>query len=413
MTIVNKKASLAFIFVTLALDSIGLGIVIPVLPDVVRRFVTDGASVSQVFGYFIAVYALLQFVSSPFLGRLSDRFGRRPVLLISLFGAGVDYVFMAFAPTLPLLFVGRLISGISGASYTVANAYIADISDDSNRSKNFGIIGAGFGLGFVLGPAIGGFLANQGVQYPFLAAAIFNFANCLFGLLILPESLPVESRREFDFRALNPFRSLRGLGRVQGMWMLVVTYFLMHLAGQTHPTMWTLYTNHKFNWGPTEIGLSLALVGVLSGISQGALTGPLVKRFGEQRVLLVGTFSEAISYALFGIVTQSWMLYAVLGVSSIFWSSQPALQSLVTKGVPDSEQGEFQGALISLVSIASIVNPLIMTSLFAVTSVRGSANYLPGAPYLLGSLLLFVAWGAAVVWKRQRPKNESQYAKAS
>ncbi len=397
----NRKASILFIFVTLAIDAIGLGIIIPVLPDVVRRFITDEASVSRTFGYFIALYAILQFATSPILGRLSDQYGRRPVLLLSLLGAGVDYLFMAFAPTLPLLFLGRIISGISGASFTVANAYIADISDDSNRSKNFGVIGAGFGLGFIIGPAIGGLLASHGAQWPFLAAAAFNFLNFIFGFFVLPESLPKDKRRKFDAKALNPFHALKALGRFRGVGTLVWIFFLLNLAGQTHPTMWTLYTKHRYNWGPTEVGISLAVVGILSAISQGGLTGPLVKRFGEINLVIFGCFGEAISFFLFGVSSHGWMMIAILAVGSIFWAANPALQALITKEVPETEQGEFQGALMSVMSLTSILNPLIMTTLFSLTSDRASPNYLPGSPYFLGSLILVLGWFITLRWKKR------------
>jgi DHA1 family tetracycline resistance protein-like MFS transporter len=261
------------------------------------------------------------------------------------------------------------------------------------------MIGAGFGLGFIIGPAIGGLLAGHGPQMPFLAAAAFSLANFLFGLFVLPESLPSDKRRDFNWRALNPFRSLRAMSRVRGVGLLVVVYFLLCLAGQTHPTMWTLYTQHRFGWGPAEVGLSLAVVGILHVVSQGLLTGPTVKRFGERAVLVWGCAGETLSFVAFGTATRPWMMYATLIVGSLFWAAQPALQSLITRDVPENEQGEFQGALVSLMSIASILNPLVMTSLFSLTSVRDSGLYLPGSPYLLGAVLLLGAWAAAWRWE--------------
>jgi len=387
----NRKASIAFIFVTLAIDAIGLGIILPVLPDVVRKFVANEASVAQIYGLFIAVYALLQFLSSPLLGRISDRYGRRPILLLSLLGAGIDYIFMAFAPNLPLLFVGRVIAGVSGASYTVASAYIADISDDSNRSKNFGVIGAGFGIGFILGPAIGGLLASHGTIYPFLAAAAFNLLNFCFGLFVLPESLPYERRRAFDIKVLNPLNSLSSLSRVPAVRTLIAAFILMQLAGQTHPAIWTLFTQHRFGWGPKEVGISFAVVGLLSALSQGFLTGPLVKRFGERIVMRVGCIGEMLSFAAFGLVTTGTMLYVVLLISSMFWAAHPALQSLISREIPPDEQGELQGALMSLTSLTAIATPLMMTSLFAATSDKTAGLYLPGSPYLLGACFFLFA----------------------
>jgi DHA1 family tetracycline resistance protein-like MFS transporter len=397
----TRKASLAFIFCTIAIDSIGLGIIIPALPDVIRRFLTGEADVSRMYGYFVAIYALLQFLSSPLLGGLSDRYGRRPILLISLLGGAIDYCFMAFAPTLPLLFLGRIISGVSGASYTVASAYIADISNDSNRSKNFGVIGAGFGLGFILGPAVGGLLASYGPEYPFLAAGAFNLLNFLFGLFVLPESLPAAKRRQVQITALNPLASLGRVMAMPAIRMLVIVATLLHLAGQTHPSIWTLYTQHRFGWSTSQVGLSLAAVGLLSAITQGGLTGWIVNKFGESRVLIYGALGEAVSFALFGLAYQGWMIYVVLLFSSVFWSVNPALQSLISREVPPERQGELQGTLMGLASLTGIINPIIMTTLFAATSDPGSASYLPGSPYLLAGALILVAWLLALRWSRR------------
>ncbi|MFN3455114.1 MAG: MFS transporter, partial [Pseudobdellovibrio sp.] len=234
------------------------------------------------------MYALLQFVCAPVLGRLSDKYGRRPVLLLSLFGAGVDYIFMAFAPNLALLFVGRMIAGISGASFTVATAYLADISDDTNRAKNFGLLGAGFGLGFIIGPAIGGLVASHGLTYPFLIAACFNLINFMFGYFVLPESLPQSLRRNFKISELNPFNSLKILTSMPAISALVLAYVLLQLAGQTHGSLWAIYTETRFEWTAAQVGISLAAVGLLSAIAQGVLTGPAVKFFGERRVAFWG-----------------------------------------------------------------------------------------------------------------------------
>ncbi|MFZ5893873.1 MAG: TCR/Tet family MFS transporter [Myxococcota bacterium] len=394
----QRQASLLFIFTTIAIDSIGLGIIIPVLPDVIRRFVSDPDQVSRVYGYFVAVYAILQFLSSPLLGSLSDRFGRRPVLLVSLLGAAIDYFFMAYAPTLPLLFLGRIVSGVSGASFTVASAYIADISNDENRSKNFGVMGAGFGLGFILGPAIGGPLAALGPQYPFLAAGAFNFANLLFGALVLPESLPRERRRRVEFGALNPLRSFRNTFAIPGITGLLIVHILLQLAGQTHPSIWTLYTQHRYGWSAAEVGFSLAAVGVMSAISQGALTGVIVKRFGEARTLVFGSLGETLGFLCFGLATAGWMLYATLIVSSIFWAVQPALQSLISREAPPETQGELQGTLMGLGSLCGIINPLVMTQLFSLTSNPEREPYIPGSPYLLGSAMLALAFVIALRW---------------
>ncbi len=394
-------ASAAFIFVTLVIEAMGFGIVMPVLPDVIRKFVSGESTVATTYGYFIAVYALLQFLCAPILGRLSDKYGRRPVLLLSLFGAGVDYVFMAFAPNLGLLFLGRMIAGISGASYTVATAYLADISDDTNRAKNFGLMGAGFGLGFILGPAIGGLVAGHGLTYPFLVAACLNIINFCFGFFVLPESLPQSLRRDFKFKELNPFNSLKILTSMPAISLLVLAFILLQLAGQTHGSLWAIYTESRFGWTAAEVGVSLAAVGFLSALAQGGLTGPAVKIFGERKVGLWGAFGEALGFIGYGLAASGFMLYAVLFVSSIFWAAHPALQSLITREIPPEKQGELQGALMSLTSLTAVVNPLLMTKILAVTSVVGGAVYLPGAAYYLAGIFGLIAFVAVWSWEKK------------
>ena len=403
----STKASAAFIFVTLVIEAMGFGIVMPVLPDVIRKFIQGEANVATYYGYFIAVYALLQFLFAPVLGRLSDKYGRRPVLLLSLFGTGIDYVFMALAPNLGLLFLGRLISGICGASYTVATAYLADISDDSNRAKNFGLMGAGFGLGFILGPAVGGIVASQGLQYPFLASAGLNLINFLFGLFVLPESLPKNLRRDFYLKDLNPFKSLQVLTTMKTISLLVLAHVLLQLAGQTHPSIWAIYTESRFGWTPAQVGVSLAFVGLMSAIAQGALTGPLVKRFGERKLGLWGSLGEALGFAAYGLATSGLMVYAILAVSSVFWAAHPALQSLISREIPPEKQGELQGALMSLTSLTAVVNPLIMTNIFAVTSVPSGAVYLPGAAYYLAGFFGVCAFAAVWRWETQHKKGNA------
>jgi DHA1 family tetracycline resistance protein-like MFS transporter len=357
--------------------------------------------VSRAYGWFIATYALLQFLASPLLGSLADRFGRRPVLLTSLAGAAVDYLFMAFAPTLPLLWLGRVISGLSGASYTVASAYVADISDDGNRSKNFGMIGAGFGLGFILGPAIGGWVADYGPQYAFLVAGGFNLLNFLFGLFVLPESLPPERRRPIARGALNPFRALGNVLTQPAIRTLVAVSTLLSFGGNTHPSIWTLYTQHRYGWTAKQVGVSLTIVGVLNAVTQGGLTGILVKRFGEHKLIVVGMLAQAFAFALFGFASEPWMLYAVLVGSAVLWSVGPAIQSLISREVAPDKQGELQGALMSLMSLTAIANPVIMTTLFSLTSERDGALYLPGSPYMLAGVLIFIGWLMAIRWYRK------------
>lgn len=399
----NTKASATFIFVTLVIEAMGFGIVMPVLPDVIRKFIQGEASVASMYGYFIAIYALLQFLFSPVLGRLSDKYGRRPVLLLSLLGTGIDYIFMALAPNLELLFLGRVIAGISGASFTVATAYLADISDDSNRAKNFGLMGAGFGLGFILGPALGGLVASQGLMYPFFASAALNLINFLFGLLVLPESLSPALRRDFKWKDLNPFKSLAILTSMKSITFLIGAHFLLQMAGQTHPSVWAIYTEARFDWTPSQIGMSLAAVGLLSAISQGFFTGPLVKYFGERKLVFFGSFGEAICFASYGLATSGFGLYVVLTVSSVFWAVHPALQSLISREIAPDRQGELQGALMSLTSLTAVLNPLIMTNIFAATATPESSFHIPGATYFLAGLFGLFAFLCIWKWEKVHP----------
>ena len=386
-----SQASMLFIMITVTLDMVGIGLVIPSLPQVMRPFASGEAQVSELFGYFVALYAVMQFIASPLLGALSDKIGRRPVLLVSILAAGLDYVLMAFAPNLEILFLGRVISGLTGASLTVANAYVADVSHDGNRSSNFGRIGAAFGFGFIIGPAIGGLIGNFGPHAPFLAAAGMNLLNFLFGLFILPESLPAEKRRAMEWKRLNPLATLNALTRIPRVLGLASVYFLLNMAGQTHGSIWTLYTESRYGWTSFEIGLSLTLVGVLSAVTQGWATGKIVPKLGELRTVRWGAWGTIASMLCFAGATQGWMIYAILAASAIFWVSNPALQSLITGNVPPEAQGEFQGALVSLMSLASILNPIITTQLFSHFGMVNKAPYVPGAPYLFAALMAAAA----------------------
>lgn len=399
-TSANTKTRTSFIFVTMVIEAMGFGIIMPVLPDVIRKFISDETQVATTFGYFVAVYALLQFLFAPIMGRLSDKYGRRPVLLLSLLGTGIDYIFMALATSLPILFLGRFISGFTGASYTVATAYIADISDDSNRSKNFGLIGAGFGVGFILGPALGGLVADYGLAIPFLLSAGLNLLNFIFGFFFVPESLKPELRRDFKLKDLNPFKSLFVLSGMSSIFLLVIAHVAIQLAGQTHPSIWAIYSETRYGWSAKEVGLSLGVVGALHIISQGVLTGVFVKWIGENRVAKWGMLGEAFALAAFGLATNGTMVYIVLVISSIFGASQPVLQSLISKDISADQQGELQGALMSLMSLAAVVNPLIMTRIFSYTSQKDSVVYLPGSPYLLAGFFGLIAFIAVWRWEK-------------
>ncbi len=393
MTNHKQKTSVYFIFFTIVLDMLGIGLIIPVLPDVIRRFVTDADAVNHLFGYFVALYALMQFIASPILGALSDRFGRRPILLSSLLGASIDYVFMAYAPTLILLFIGRVISGLTGASVTVANSYIADISDDKNRSANFGLIGAAFGIGFILGPLMGGFLGHYGSGIPFLAAAGLNFINFLFGIFVLPESLSLENRRKIEFRKFNPFSSIAKILKPSPILYFVITYALLYLAGNVHPSIWTLYTERKFSWTPIEVGVSLSFVGLIYGFSQAVLTKKLVPLWGEEKALHVGIFFNALGFILYGCSPLGWMMYGVMLISSLSGLAMPCLQSMMTKHVEANRQGELQGGLVSLSSLSAIAAPILYTSTFNWATTNGEkSEYLIGLPYFIAAAIVICCW---------------------
>lgn len=379
-----------FIFFTIFLDALGIGLLIPVLPDILRRFTADPALVTLYYGYFLSAYAAMQFLASPVLGSLSDRFGRRSILLVSLLGAAIDYLFMAFAPTLLLLFIGRIISGLTGASMTVASSYMADISDDSNRSKNFGLIGAGFALGFIVGPVLGGIFQQLGPNGPFLMAALLNLLNFIFGYFVLPESLPKEHRRPLRLRGINPFYSLVKILKPSPVAAYIWAYFLLFFSGQVHPVNWTLYTENRFGWTAWEVGLSLAAVGVCNAATQALLPRYMVPKMGEARSFIVGAIFASLGFLMFGSITEGWMSYPVILFFSISAVAYPSLQSIISKSVEPSRQGELQGSMISLASMSAILAPFFFSRIFVEFSDR-SKTYVPGAAYYAASLICFCA----------------------
>ncbi len=403
----EKKARIRFIFSTMLLDALGIGLLVPILPDLIRHFSVDPAFVSRYFGYFISVYALMQFIASPILGALSDRYGRRPILLISLLGAGLDYLVMAFSPALWILFLGRIISGLTGASMTVATAYMADISDDSNRSANFGMIGAAFGIGFVVGPALGGVLGASDWRIPFIAAAVLNLLNFIFGYFILPESLPLESRRKISLRKLNPFTTIAKILKPSPILLLIWIYILLFLAGQAHPSLWALYTQFKFNWTALEVGLSISCVGVSIAIVQGGLTRIVIPKIGEWNALYFCILINFLGYLGFALATTGWMMYAILIPSALAGIGGPALQSLITKNGSANEQGELQGTLVSLGSLTSIIGPLLFTGLFTEFTKQNGSAFFPGAGYACAALFCLLA-GILVISQIRRKQSDAQ-----
>jgi len=385
----KRQAALGFIFVTLLLDVTGLGIIIPVLPKLIEELIHGNVSVaSQYGGWLTFAYSFMQFFFSPVVGNLSDKFGRRPVLLFSLLGFGIDYIFLSFAPTIGWLFLGRAVAGMTGASFTTATAYIADISKPEDRAKNFGMVGAAFGLGFIIGPVIGGLLGHFGSRVPFLAAAGLTFLNLFYGLLVLPESLPVSNRRKFEWRRANPFGAFRHIRKYPTVAALAVSFFLVYMAGQSVQSVWAFFGIERFHWSEKVIGLSLGTVGLLFAVVQGVLIRYINPRLGNTRSVYFGFILYTIGLVLFASATQGWMMFIFLVPYCLGGISGPALQSIITGHVPSNEQGELQGALTSLISVSAIISPVIMTSLFSYFTARTTILYLPGAPFILGAVLM-------------------------
>jgi DHA1 family tetracycline resistance protein-like MFS transporter len=343
----------------------------------------------------------MQFLFSPVLGNLSDAYGRRPIILLSLLGASVDYTFMALAPSLSWLLVGRVVAGITGASFTAANAYIADVSPPQLRARNFGYVNACFGVGFILGPALGGVLGGYHLRAPFMAAAVLNLCNALYGFFVLPESHAPAHRRRFDWNRANPLGSLGTLGRYPAVLGLTATVVLERLAHDSLPSTWVLYTTYRFNWTALQVGLSLALVGMMSVVVSGALTGVVVGRWGERKTLILGLMIGSLEYLMFGLAPQGWMLYGIIVLGSIGWVAGPAMQAMITKLVPVTEQGAVQGALTSIRSLTEIVGPLLATNLFGYFTSASAPVRIPGAAFLAASTL--VAMGTVFAVRNSHP----------
>ena len=386
------KAALGFIFVTLLLDVIGFGIIIPVLPKLISQLIGGTLSeASQYGGWLMFAFSVMQFLFSPVLGNLSDRFGRRPVLLFSLFGFGLDYLLLAFAPNIAWLFVGRILAGITGASMTTATAYIADISEPEKRAQNFGMVGAAFGLGFIIGPVLGGVLGKFGPRIPFYAAAGLTLLNWLYGFFVLPESLAPENRRPFSWKKANPVGSLLHLKNYPVVAGLVGSLVFVYIAAHATQSTWTFYTMEKFNWNEDLVGYSLGFVGLMVAIVQGGLIRILNPKLGAKNSVYLGLALYTIGMLLIAFATESWMAFAFLVPYCLGGIAGPALQGIISNQVPGNEQGSLQGALTSLVSATSIVGPPLMTNIFAFYTAKNAPVYFPGAPFLLGASLTFVS----------------------
>jgi MFS transporter, DHA1 family, tetracycline resistance protein len=400
-----RRAALAFIFVTVLLDILALGIVIPVLPHLIQDFVAgNAATAAEYIGLFGTSWAIMQFFASPIIGALSDRFGRRPVILLSNLGLGLDYVVMALAPSLWWLLLGRLISGVTSASIASSYAYVADVSTPDKRAAGFGLLGAAFGLGFVLGPALGGVLADIAPRLPFWVAAGMSLTNFFYGLLVLPESLSPDKRMAFAWRRANPIGSLKLLRRHRELLGIAGVYLLSNLAHAALPSVFVIATAYRYGWSATYVGYVLAVVGVCSMIVQGGLVQPIVGRLGEARTLLVSLSAGAVAFAVYGLASTDLLFLAGIPIMSIWGMTGPASQGLMSRLVGVDEQGQLQGASASLRSITDIIGPTLFSLTFASFIRPDTPLHLPGAPFLLAALLLLAA--LALTWSVTRPQTQ-------
>lgn len=401
MTAAPRRAALIFIFITVLIDVLAFGLIIPVLPKLIEQFRSgDTAHAAETYGLFATAWALMQFLFSPLLGALSDRWGRRPVILISCFGLGLDYIVMALAPTVGWLLVGRILSGITASSFSVSAAYVADITPPDRRAAGFGMLGAAFGLGFVVGPALGGLLGGIDPRLPFWAAAGLALVSALYGLLVLPESLPPERRSAFSWQRANPVGALQLLHAYPGLAGLAFVNLLFQLARYVLPSVFVLYTGYRYGWNAETTGLTLTFTGVLNIAVEGGLVRRYVKRFGERISMYSGLSCGTVGFLWMALAPTAPWFWAGMPIFALMGLFNPGLQSLMTQRVAPTEQGRLQGANTSIVGIAGMVAPAMFTGSFAFFIGRGSALHLPGAPFLLAASLTFAA--LIVVWRQTR-----------
>ena len=393
----RKAGTIPFILVTVLLDSLGVGLIIPVGPRLVASFLHDDLSAaSHWFGLLVALFALMQFLFATIVGGLSDRFGRRPVILVSLFGAACSYLLSALAPTLSWLFIGRIITGITGASFSAANAYVADITPADRRAASFGLVGAAFGLGFILGPALGGTLGDYGLRVPYFVAAGLNAVNFVYGIFVLPESLSQSDRRAFSFARSNPFGALRHLAKHPVVFALTGTIFCGFMAQWILQSVWALDMQARFDWKLREVGISLMIVGLTMAFVQGVGVRAILPRLGQRRALLAGLLVSAIGNAAIGVATRGWMIYAILFPVALGGIAGPATQAIITHEVGSAEQGELQGSVNSVGGLAAIIGPLVGTSLLGRFGPPAAHPHIPGAPFYAGALIQLVGFALAM-----------------
>jgi DHA1 family tetracycline resistance protein-like MFS transporter len=393
----SGRADIALVLAVVYVDMLGLGLAFPILPQLIRSFEHgDFSRASWIFGLIAAAYALMQFLLAPMLGALSDRFGRRPVLLLALAGMGINYLVLAVAPTLGWLVAGRLVAGAVGASYSTASAYLADITPPEKRAQSFGLIGAAFGFGFITGPALGGLLGDFGLRLPFLAASILSFANLVFSFFLLPESLAPENRRRFDIARANPVGALIEIGRTRAVLGVMFVFLLATFANRVAESTWVLFVTYRFHWSTAAVGLSLAMVGVVFVVGQGGLVRIVVPRLGERRAIRLGLLVSAGVVALYGLVPQGWMVYPVMLLWLFGWTiAQPAAMGVMSRSLPANEQGLLQGAIASMNSLCAILAPPVWTSLFAYFVSSAAPAIIPGAAFDGAACVFLLAFALA------------------
>ncbi len=404
----RPKASVIFILITVLIDVIGFGLIIPILPPLLEELTGEGLSKGALHGGLLIVsFGVMQFIFSPIMGALSDRFGRKPILLLSLLGLGIDYLLHAWAPTLFWLFIGRIIAGIMGASYTTATAYMADVSSEDKKSQNFGLIGAAFGLGFIIGPALGGILGDFGVRVPFYAAACLTLVNFFYGWLVLPESLPKNERRVFEWKRANPIGSVLQLRQYPALIGFVLSWTLVYVASHAVQSTWSFYTMYRFGWNEGTVGLSLAFAGLLVALVQGLLIRYTLPRFGEKKSIYIGMLLYGLGLILFAFASESWMMFAFLIPYAMGGLAGPAIQGFMSNQVSRNAQGELQGSLTALISLTGIIGPLIMNNLFYSFSGDEAILEFPGAPYLAGAVFVLLSlFGIHYSFKKLAMKSE-------
>ena len=381
-----------FIMFTVMIDAMGIGLIMPVMPDLMVEVGGGTLGAAALWGGLLSTsFAAMQFLFGPVVGGLSDRFGRRPILLVSLVAMAADYLLMAVAGTIWLLLIGRIIGGITAATHSTANAYIADISKPEDKSANFGLIGAAFGLGFVLGPLIGGLLAEYGTRAPFYAAAILSGLNALFGWVVLKETVTDAIRRPFSLKRANPFGAFKALSKLPMIGTLLGVYFVYSIAHTVYPAIWSYFGKERFDWDPATIGLSLGLFGIMMAVVQGFLIRPAIKYLGERGTIIYGLFFDILAFGFLSIVTSGTVALLFVPVAALAGIVSPALQGLMSQAVGDDQQGELQGALTSLSALAMIISPMLMTSTFAAFTSETAPFYMPGAPFLLALILTLIA----------------------